>query len=66
MQRIINNIYSFKTEMMGVVILILLVFHSSIPNFYGLKNLLEIGVDIFLFLGGFTNGSKPILEYVKK
>lgn len=54
MQRIINNIYSFKTEMMGVAILILMVFHSSIPSFYGLKNLLEIGVDVFLFLGGFT------------
>lgn len=54
MKRIINNIYLFKTEMMGFAILILMIFHSSIPSFYGLKNILEIGVDIFLFLGGFT------------
>lgn len=40
--------------MMGFAILILMIFHSSIPSFYGLKNILEIGVDIFFFLGGFT------------
>lgn len=40
--------------MMGLAILTLMVFHSSIPSFYGLKNLLEFGVDIFLFLSGFT------------
>ena len=73
MKRIIDNIYLYKTEMMGVAILILMIFHTSIPNFGGLKNLLEIGVDIFLFLGGFTCaisydkcGSNNFMLYFKK
>lgn len=60
--------------MMGVAILILMIFHSSIPSFYGLKNLFELGVDIFLFLGGFTctlsycksKSKNQVGEYFKK
>ena len=55
MQRLVRNIFDFKTELMGFAILILMVFHSpGIPSFIGLKYLLDLGVDIFLLLGGFT------------
>lgn len=76
MKKIIDNIYSSKIELMGFAILILMIFHSSIPSFYGFKNVLEIGVDIFLFLGGFTcslsysklkqNNQNPYLKYYVK
>lgn len=74
MQRIVNNIYDYKVELMGFAILILMIFHSSIPTFYGLKNVLDFGVDIFLFLGGFTctlsycklKLNEGILMYYKK
>ena len=50
-----HNIFDFKTELMGVAILMLMVFHSpGIPSLIGLTYLLDLGVDIFLLLGGFT------------
>lgn len=54
MQRIVNNIFRYKTEIMGFAILLIMFFHLNLPTFYGIKNLFEIGVDIFLFIGGFT------------
>lgn len=48
MQRLANNIFQYKTEIMGLAILGLMLFHSSgISSLFGLKNMLECGVDIF-------------------
>lgn len=53
--RIAENIFKYKVELMGFSILILMIFHSSgITSLFGLKDMLDIGVDIFLLLAGFT------------
>lgn len=55
MQRLVNNIFNYKVEMMGFAILLIMLFHLALPTtLWGLKNTFEIGVDLFLFLGGFT------------
>lgn len=54
MEKIANNIFCYKKEMMGLAIILIMLFHLAIPTLGGLKKLCEIGVDVFLFLGGFT------------
>ena len=72
MKWLTDNIYNCKIEIMGLAIILIMVFHSAVPSFYGIKNLCEIGVDLFLFLGGFTCTrsyfltSKKITYYKKR
>lgn len=54
MNQLINNIFDYKVEMMGLAIILIMFFHSAVPSIWGIKNLCEIGVDLFLLLGGFT------------
>lgn len=54
-RRISNNIFDFKSEMMGFAIFILMIFHSRRFEYIGfLQDIGDVGVDIFCFLGGFT------------
>ena len=75
MNRIASNIYSYKAEMMGVAIILIIIFHTIIPKLpselYEIKRFGEVGVDIFLFLGGFTCAnsylsSTSLLSFYKK
>ena len=65
MQRLVNNIFLYKREMMGLAILGLMLFHSSGFSLFGVKNMLECGVDIFLFLSGFTCAHSYVKSYKK-
>lgn len=53
-----NNILKYKTELMGVAICLIIWFHSiytvnnTVLSF--IKNICDIGVDIFMFLSGFS------------
>lgn len=49
------NISRFRGEHMGMAMLIIILFHVSLPrtdDFYGLRRMGNLGVDIFLFLSG--------------
>lgn len=50
-----SHISRFRTELMGVAMLIILLFHVDLPRhdtFFGLYRLGNLGVDFFLFLSG--------------
>lgn len=78
MHKIADNIYKYKIEMMGLAMLLIIFFHSRIGlTSIGLswltpiKNLGEIGVDLFLFIGGFTIAgsfyrSKSLIKFYSK
>lgn len=57
---------------MGLAIILIMVFHSAVPSFWRIKDQCEIGVDLFLFLGGFICirsyflTSKKITYYKKR
>lgn len=49
------NISKFRAEHMGAAMLMIILFHVSLPrtdDFYGLRRMGNLGVDIFLFLSG--------------
>lgn len=49
------NISRFRAEHMGAAMLMIILFHVALPridDFYGLKRMGNLGVDIFLFLSG--------------
>lgn len=49
------NISRFRAEHMGVAMIIIMLFHVALPrtdDFYGLRRMGNLGVDIFLFLSG--------------
>lgn len=49
------NISRFRAEHMGAAMLMIILFHVALPrtdDFYGLRRMGNIGVDIFLFLSG--------------
>lgn len=49
------NISKHRAEYMGVAMIIIILFHVSLPRtdaFYGLRRMGNLGVDIFLFLSG--------------
>lgn len=61
MHKIAENICKYKVEVMGLAMLLIMFFHSRIglksmglSYLMPVKNLGEIGVDLFLFIGGFT------------
>lgn len=54
MEKIANNICMYKVELMGLAIICIMMFHMAVPVVLGIKPLLQIGVDLFLFLGAFT------------
>lgn len=58
MSRIYENIFRSKSQLMGFAICLVMAFHTTwpeLPVWVGFfKNLCDIGVDIFLFLSGFT------------
>lgn len=54
MQKILQNIYNYKAELMGLSILFVLLNHSPIPDVFGFKATLRVGVDMFLLIGAFT------------
>ena len=75
MNRIASNIYKYKVEMMGLAIILIMLFHTIAPNLpyciNEIKRFGEVGVDIFLFLGGFTCAnsymkSKSVQSFYKK
>lgn len=51
----LGEISRFRSEYMGVAIIIIILFHVALPRgdaFFGLRRMGNIGVDIFLFLSG--------------
>lgn len=49
------NISKFRAEHMGAAMLMIILFHVALPrtdDFYGLRRMGNLGVDIFLFLSG--------------
>lgn len=49
------NISRYRSELMGMAMLFIILFHVSLPRsdwFFGLRRLGNIGVDMFLFLSG--------------
>lgn len=54
MEKIANNICMYKVELMVLAIICIMMFHMAVPVVLGIKPLLQIGVDLFLFLSAFT------------
>ena len=51
----LNDISRYRGELMGLAMVLIILFHISLPrhdSFYGLVRMGNIGVDIFLFLSG--------------
>lgn len=51
----LSDISRYRGELMGAAMLVIILFHVSLPRadmFYGLRRIGNIGVDIFLFLSG--------------
>ena len=51
----LNDISRYRGELMGLAMVLIILFHVSLPrhdSFYGLVRMGNIGVDIFLFLSG--------------
>ena len=51
----LENISKYRSEWMGIAILLVIFFHGYLPResvFYGLKRMGNIGVDVFLCLSG--------------
>jgi hypothetical protein len=49
------NISRFRAEHMGMAMLFVILFHVGLPrwsDFYGLRRMGNLGVDMFLFLSG--------------
>ena len=69
----IELISKYRTELMGIAMLLVVLFHGYVPQtswFYGLKRMGNVGVDIFLFLSGiglwFSWRSTPNLKHFYK
>jgi peptidoglycan/LPS O-acetylase OafA/YrhL len=66
----LENISRYRSELMGMAMLFVILFHVSLPRddmFFGLRRIGNIGVDMFLFLSGiglwFTWTKKPSLKH---
>lgn len=69
----IELISKYRTELMGIAMLLVVLFHGYVPQtswFYGLKRMGNVGVDVFLFLSGiglwFSWHSRPNLKHFYK
>ncbi|WP_278819616.1 acyltransferase family protein, partial [Hoylesella nanceiensis] len=69
----IELISKYRTELMGIAMLLVVLFHGYVPQsswFYGLKRMGNVGVDVFLFLSGiglwFSWRSCPNLKHFYK
>ena len=64
------NISRFRSQQMGIAMLIIILFHVGLPRydpFFGLRRMGNIGVDMFLFLSGiglwFSWAAKPSVRH---
>ena len=69
----VELISKYRTELMGIAMLLVVLFHGYVPQtswFYGLKRMGNVGVDVFLFLSGiglwFSWRSCPNLKHFYK